>query len=379
MARAVDYYELLGVRPDASEDEIKRAYRRLARQLHPDSTGGDPEAEARFKEVTRAYEVLRDPERRARYDRFGPEAVDGQPGAGAAGFDPFGTGGLGDLFDAFFTMAGGARPGRSRSGPVRGADAEVVLDLSFEEAVFGARKELTLETLVTCETCGGSGARPGTTPVRCPECGGSGELHRVRQSILGQVVTAVTCPRCRGVGEAITTPCPSCKGEGRRLASSVITVEVPAGVDDGATLRVAGRGQAGPRGGPPGDLYVHLRVAPDERFARRGDDLVANLHVSMAQAALGTVVEVETLDGPERVQVAPGTQTGTVVRLRGKGVPHVRGRGRGDLLVHVIVDTPTDLTKPQEELLRRFAAERGEPVGQGQHEGFLARLKAAFG
>lgn len=365
-----EYYDLLGVAPDASEEQIKRAYRRLARELHPDSTGGDPAAEARFKQVAQAYEVLRDPERRARYDRYGASGVDG------AAPDPFG-GGLGDLFDAFFGMAGGGR-GRGRSGPARGVDAELVVTLAFREAVFGARKEIAVDVAVACPACDATGARRGTSAIRCPDCGGTGELRRVRQSILGQVVTAVTCPRCQGLGESIPTPCPECGGEGRRSEHRVITIDVPAGVDDGATLRLAGQGPAGPRGGPAGDLYVHLRVEADERFARRNDDLHAELHVAMTQAALGAVVAVETLDGPEQLTLAPGTQSGTVLRLRGRGVPHVRGRGRGDLLVHVVVDTPTDLDGRQRELLRQLAAARGEAVGAGS-DGLVARLRSAFG
>ncbi len=368
-----DYYDLLGVRPDAGDDEIKRAYRQMARELHPDSTGGDPEAEARFKLVTRAYEVLRDPESRARYDRYGPDGVDAN--GGSAGFDPFGGGGLGDLFDAFF---GGGTGRRARPGPMRGADTEVVLELSFRDAVFGARRELTLDALVGCETCSGTGARAGTTAVRCPDCDGSGELRRVRQSILGQVVTAVPCARCQGFGEAITSPCPDCRGAGRRQESRTFSVDVPAGVDHGSTLRLTGKGAAGPRGGGVGDLYVHLAVHEDERFVRDGTDLHAELHVAATQAALGAVIDFETLDGSEQLAVAPGTQNGHVLRLRNKGVPHVRGRGRGDLLVTVVVDTPTGLSKQQEELLRQLAAERGEDIAPAG-EGFMSRLRSAFG
>ena len=366
-----DYYALLGVSPGASDDDIKRAYRRMARELHPDSTGGDSAAEARFKEVTRAYEVLRDPERRARYDRFGPEGVDG-PVQGTG--DVFG-GGLGDLFDAFF---GGNVGGRRRGGPVRGDDAEMVIELTFREAVFGVTREITTDAPVACATCEGSGARAGTTAVSCPECKGSGELRRVRQSILGQVVTAVPCRRCNGMGEVVASPCPDCRGDGRRAESRTFSVDIPAGVDHASTLRLSGRGPAGPRGGPAGDLYVHLAVQNDERFVRSGDDLHAELHVSMAQAALGVGLDFETLDGSEPIAVAPGTQTGHVVRLRGHGVPHVRGRGRGDVVVQVVVDTPTKLTKAQEELLRQLATERGEVVAAPE-EGLLSRLRSAFG
>jgi len=369
---AADYYALLGVDPGASDDDIKRAYRRKARELHPDRTGGDPAAEARFKEVTLAYEVLRDPERRARYDRFGPEGVDAPTGGMA---DAFFGGGLSDIFDAFF---GGGAGTRRRAGPMRGADAEVVLEIELRQAVFGAAREVAVEQPVTCTTCAGSGARPGTTAMRCPDCQGTGELRRVRQSILGQVVTATPCTRCQGLGEAIASPCPDCRGDGRRMEHKTFTVEIPAGVDEGSTLRLTGRGPAGPRGGPAGDLFVHLALRPDPHFTRHGDDLQAVLPVSMTQAALGCSVEFETLDGPETIAIAPGTQSGHIVRLRAKGVPHVRGRGRGDLLVHVAVQTPTGLTKGQEELLRSLAAERGEEVAPPD-EGLISRLRSAFG
>jgi len=371
-----DLYELLGVHPGASDDEIKRAYRRKARELHPDANGGDPDAEAKFKEVSFAYEVLRDPERRERYDRFGSASFGSDaagPGGMGFGFD----GGLGDLFEAFFgTMAGTGMRGRRR-GPQAGSDAEVMLELDFAEAVFGAQKQLSVRLPVTCPDCGGRGARPGTSPVVCPDCQGTGEVRRVRQSLLGQVVTATPCGRCQGMGEVVTDPCPSCRGEGRRMEERELTVEIPAGVDDGSTLRLADRGPAGPRGGPNGSLFVHLAVAPDDRFERAGDDLHTTLHVGMAQAALGTALQVETLDEPREVTVAPGTQNGTVVRLRGLGVPHLRGRGRGDLYVHLAIDTPTELTPRQRELLSALAAERGEQVHG--HDGVLSRIRSALG
>jgi molecular chaperone DnaJ len=370
-----DYYALLGVDRNATEDEIKRAYRRLARELHPDARGGDPSSEERFKEVTRAYETLRDPERRRRYDMFGPE----EAGAAAAGADPasfFGSG-LGDIFESFF---GGPSPfgrARPRSGPMRGPDAEAAIELEFEEAVFGAEKAVTTRGAVTCSTCAGSGARPGTGPVRCRDCGGSGELRRVRQSILGQIVTASPCPRCRGTGELVERPCPDCGGDGRRVEERTYAVEVPAGVDDGSTLRLAGRGPAGPRGGPPGDLYVHVRVRPHRRFRRAGYDLVHELHVGMTQAALGTQIDFDTLDGTEVLVIPAGTQTGRVFRLKHRGVPHVNSRARGDLVVQVVVDTPTGLDAEQEELLRRLAELRGEPVAPPE-EGILSRIRSAF-
>jgi molecular chaperone DnaJ len=369
-----DFYQLLEVDRNASEDQIKRAYRRLARELHPDANGGDPASEERFKRVTVAYETLRDPERRRRYDMFGP---DGERGGGFDPGDLFGGAGIGDLFETFFGQSPfGARP-RRRSGPERGPDAEVVLQLSFEEAVFGAEREVSLPVAVTCQACEGSGARAGTTPSTCPTCRGAGEVRQVRQSILGSVVTSGPCPRCGGRGEVIETPCPECRGDGRRTERRTYTVPVPAGVDDGTTLRLAGRGPAGPRGGPQGDVFVHLRVSPDERFERAGYDLRHVFRLPFTQATLGAQLTFETLDGDQELRVPPGTQTGHVFRLRGHGVPYVQGRGRGDLLVEVVVETPTDLSAEQEDLLRRLAKERGEEV-EPPAEGLFSRVRSAF-
>lgn len=367
-----DFYALLGVSRDASADEIKRAYRKLARELHPD-TNPDPVATERFKEINRAYETLSDPERRQRYDMFG------EPGA-AQGFDPFGNAsGLGDIFDAFFGGGGGPFGGRTRgpSGPPRGADLEVALDLTFEEAVFGTSRDVSVRVPVTCDTCRGGGAKPGTSPAVCEQCDGSGQIRRVRQSILGQMVTAGPCTRCGGIGEVIADPCPDCRGEGRRTEERTYTVDVPAGVDTGSTLRLTGRGAAGPRGGGNGDLYVHLRVAAHARFERSGYELVEELHVPMTQAALGAHVRYETLDGEEDLVVPEGTQTGRVFRLRGRGVPHVNARGRGDLLVRIVVDTPTGVDAEQTELLRKLATMRGDDVAP-EDQGFFSKIRSAF-
>ena len=375
---AADYYALLGVAPTAGAEEIKRAFRARARELHPD-TNPDPSAEERFKEVALAYEVLSDPERRRRYDTYGPEAA---AGAGGDPFAGFGGAGLGDIFEAFFggggsPFGGGGGAGRGRSGPARGADMEVAVEIDFTDAVFGAARDVTLRVPVVCGTCSGNGAAPGTAPQACGECNGSGQVRRVRQSILGQMVTASPCPRCGGRGQLVAKACPDCRGEGRRTEERTYTVDVPAGVDGGSTLRLSGRGAAGPYGGPSGDLYVHLRVRPHERFARNGYDLLAELHVPMTAAALGVELPFESLDGDEHLTIPPGTQTGRVFRLRGRGVPHVDGRGRGDLLVTVVVDTPTDLSRADEELLRSLAAERGEAVAPPD-SGLLSKLRSAF-
>ncbi|MCU0311149.1 MAG: molecular chaperone DnaJ [Acidimicrobiales bacterium] len=366
-----DYYELLGVTRDADPDEIKRSYRRLARQLHPDANPGDVEAEARFKQIAVAYETLSDPDRRRQYDRFGEAGPGGSPFGGG--------GGLGDIFDMFFTggspFGGGAASGPS--GPPRGSDLEVVVDLEFADAVFGVEAPVTVRTAVPCDDCEATGAAPGTGVETCSECDGAGQVRRVRQSILGQMVTAGPCPRCSGMGSVVPTPCPRCRGEGRVVEERTLTVDVPAGVDSGATLRLSGRGAVGPRGGGVGDLYVHVRVAPHEVFTRHGDDLLLDLYVPMTQAALGARLTFDTLDGEEDLDLVAGTQTGRTVRYRGKGVPHLQGRGRGDLIVQIVVETPTDLSDEEVALLQQLAELRGHEVAPPEG-GVFTRLKSAF-
>ena len=378
MAASEDFYEVLGVARNASSDDIKKAYLRLARELHPDANPGDAHAEEHFKLVNLAYETLRDPERRRQYDMFGIGGL--RAGAGsAAGGDPFSgfAGGFGDLFDAFFGGTMGGAAGRTRTGPRKGEDAEATIGIDFAEAVFGVQHELTVRLPQTCATCDGSGARRGTTPITCGQCQGTGEVRRVRQSFLGQMVTASPCPRCAGAGEEIPSPCPDCRGEGRRREERTFVVDVPAGVDEGSTLRLPGRGAGGMRGGPPGDLYVHLRIRPHPSLTRRGVDLLAVLHVAMTQAVLGATIELSTLEGEEELVVPAGTQSGREIRLRGRGVPHLQGRGLGDLIVTVVVDTPDDLSKEQEELLRRLADMRGESVAPPE-AGLMSKLRSAF-
>ncbi len=372
---ATDYYELLQVSPQATPDEIKRSYRRLARQYHPD-TNADPAAEGRFKEIGLAYEVLSDPQRRQHYDQFGPE------GAARGSGDPFGAGaGFGDIFDAFFGGGGGgAGFGGGRSGPTGpppGADLEARIDLDFEQAVFGAQSPVTVRTAVACETCEATGAAPGSSAETCRECNGAGQVRRVRQSILGQMVTAGACPRCNGLGQVVPNPCPQCRGEGRKIEERTYHVDIPAGVDTGSTLRLTGMGAVGPRGGGAGDLYVHCRVRPHDRFERDGNDLHHTLHLPFTQAALGAEVNLETLDGDEELTIPAGTQTGKQFRLRGRGVPNVHGRGRGDLMVTLAVDTPAALDEQQDELLRRLAELRGEAVAPPD-KGVFSKLRSAF-
>ena len=360
-----DYYEVLGIPRDATPDDVKRAYRKLARQYHPDANPGDPEAADRFKEINAANEVLSDPVKRRRYDQFGDERV------GAAGFGGFDN--ISDLFATFF--GGGFGGGGGRRGPARGADVLAEIELTLEEAAEGVEREVEVTTLGACPDCNGSGAAPGTFPTRCSDCGGTGEIRSVRRTMLGNVVTASTCPRCGGAGQEITTPCPSCRGRGRVEVTDTLKVVIPPGVDDGARLRVSGRGEAGVRGGRSGDLYVAINVLPHEVFRRAGADLGCEVSVPMTVAALGGTITIPTLDGPEEVEVAAGTQPGEVKRLRGRGMPYLGGRGRGELVALLKVETPTDLDAEQVELLQRFAKLRDEQAGS---KGFFDRIKEAF-
>lgn len=362
MAR--DHYAVLGVSRDASSDEIKRAYRRLAREYHPDANRTDPEAEERFKEISRAYETLSDAEKRQRYDMFGDER------AGAAGFSDFG--GISDLFASFF---GGGFGGQQRHGPTRGADLLAEVELTLEEADRGIERDVEIATLGECDECKGSGAAPGTFPTRCSDCGGTGEQRQARRTVFGNVVTATTCVRCGGRGEEIVSPCPKCGGRGRVQVTDTLTVQIPAGVDDGAQLRVSGRGEAGVRGGRTGDLYIGIRIQEHPVFRRAGDDLGCEVAVPMAVAALGGTIEIPTLMGPEERDIEAGTQSGEVVRLKGKGMTRLNGRGRGTLVALLRVETPTDLTEEQSALLQEFAKLRGE---QTSSRGLFDKIKESF-
>ncbi len=347
-----DLYAILEVDSNASQEELKKSYRRLARQLHPDANPDDHAAEARFKEVSQAYEILSDPERRANYDRFGSDV--------GAGGNPFGAGSVQDIFDMFFGGVSGHSA--QRRGPQPGPDAEISLDITLDDAAFGATHEVTVTLPRRCTTCDGTGCEPGTSPVRCEECAGTGEVRRVRNSILGQMVTAMPCSRCAGMGTRIESPCGDCRGEGRRNETTSLTVQVPAGVEDGSTMRLSDRGPAGLRGGANGRLFVHLRVTLDERFERHGDDLHHEAHIAFTQASLGASLVVPTLRESIEIDVVPGSPNGTVHRIRHEGVNHLHGRGRGDLYVHLVVDVPTELDETTEELLRELAAHRGEAV-----------------
>jgi molecular chaperone DnaJ len=374
-----DYYQLLGVSREAGDDEIKKAFRRLARELHPDVNRHDPEAEERFKEVAEAYEVLSDRERRSVYDRYGHE------GLRSGGFEPnfanFGS--VSDIFEMFFGGGdlGSVFGGRSqRSGPARGPDAAIELSLTLADVASGVSREVEVELSSTCSSCHGNGAEPGTPIETCGRCEGTGQLQSVSRSVFGQLVRTHICDVCGGEGKIAKTPCRQCGGRGHELGTRALTVDIPKGIEDGQRVRLAGGGHAGARGGPAGDLYLLVRVEPDPRFERHGEDLVTRLDVTFTDAALGAKLTVPTLDGPEEVELEPGTQPATVLRLRGQGLPALRGRRKGDIHVVVNVLVPSRLDDEQRDLLRRFAeSANGDtyPEGKGR-EGLFDRLRHAF-
>jgi molecular chaperone DnaJ len=366
-----DYYEVLGVGRDASGDEIKRAYRGLAREHHPDVAPDKSMAEHRFKEINEAYEVLSDPRKRAHYDRFG---VVGNGSAGGPADFGFGAGAFGDIFDMFFGNVRGATQQR-RAGPERGSDLRYDVEVTLEEAFAGTTKEIAFDRLANCDECHGSGARPGTMIVACDRCGGSGVVRTARHTPLGQIVTQAACPHCHGEGHVIPQPCDQCGGHGRRETETRLTVNVPAGVDDGARIRIAGSGEGGTHGGPTGDLYVYLRVAPHPVFKRDGRDTFVDVPVSFPQAALGGVVDVPTLAGHVEMTLPAGTQTGTTLSMRGHGMPNVRGSNRGDHHVTVYVVVPTKLNRRQRDLLEDYAHAGGDAI---EERTFFERVKDAF-
>ncbi len=351
-----DYYDVLGVERQASQQEIKSAYRKLAVQYHPDRNPGDAQAEAKFKQAAEAYSVLSDPDKRARYDRFGPEGVGAQPG-----FDPTTFADFSDILGSIFGF--GAPFGRSSAGPVPGADLRYDLELTFEQAAFGHQETLRIPRLEECGACRGTGSESGRPPEICSGCGGRGQV-RFSQGFL---TVARTCPRCGGEGRVVTQPCPECRGEGRREQERTLQVTIPAGVDDGARLRLSGEGEAGRRGGPRGDLYVLLHVLPHARFQRDGADVHAEVELSYSQAVLGARLEIETVHGPAELDVPPGTAIGHQFRLRGKGIARLGGRGHGDHVAHVVLRVPKakELDEEQTRLLRRLAELEGRPVRGG--------------
>jgi molecular chaperone DnaJ len=375
MATERSYYEILGVERGATDAEIKRAFRKLAQQIHPD-VSSDPDAHDRFKQINEAYQVLSDPKRRQIYDVVGKSGLGADFGAGQSPFGE-GFGGFGDLFDAFFSGMGGQAAGGRHGRRPAGSDLRYDLRVTFDEAVRGIDKELEFDVLDRCATCNGSGAEPGSAPVTCTNCGGRGEVRSVRQTMLGQMVNVTVCPRCQGEGHVVDKPCTACRGEGRSQRHKKIRVSIPAGIDEGHQIRLSGEGEAGARGGPAGNLYVAVHVTPHLSLRRDGTEIFYEQQLSIAQAALGTRVKVPTIEGEEELEIKAGTQPGTEIRLRGKGVPHLRRPGtRGDLHVIVHVAVPTKLSKRQRQLLEELAAEAGEPVLPG---GILDRMKDALG
>ncbi|MGH7608584.1 MAG: molecular chaperone DnaJ [Candidatus Dormibacteria bacterium] len=364
-----DYYEVLGVGRQASQAELKRSYRSLAMRYHPDRNPGDHEAEERFKEIGEAYQVLSDPGRRQRYDSFG-HAGEGFAAGGAFNFQS-----AFDLFDMFFAGAAGGQ--RRRSGPRRGQDLRLQVTVEFEEAIRGVTRTFDVTKPSACPECEGSGAKAGTATQPCRECGGQGQVQRVRQSLLGQMVTVETCPRCQGEGQVIESPCPSCHGQGLVDASKSVEVQIPAGVDNEMQVRVPGEGAAGPRGGPPGDLYLLITVRPDEHLQRRGMTILFECPITVSQAALGDTIEVPTVDGPVQLVVKPGSQYGQQVRIPGRGAPDPRTGRRGDQVVRLRVVIPSRLTERQRQLLQELAPPDGKP--HPVRRGFFENLKDAIG
>ncbi len=368
MSEKRDYYEILELERSVSADDIRRAYRRLAKKYHPD-VNKDPGAEETFKEINEAYAVLSDEQRRAAYDRYGHEGLQGMP-------MDFGFG-INDIFEEFFGFGMGRRGGRARS-PRRGTDLRYDLSMEFEEAVFGAEKAIQFERLERCSVCKGSGAEPGTTPVRCQTCNGSGEVRQVRQTFLGSMVNVTTCPTCGGQGETISTPCRACGGRGLERVSVERTIPVPAGVDHGTQIRISSEGEPGANGGPNGDLYVVVHVAPHRYFRRRGTDVLLDLGINISQAALGADIQVPTVDGEETLSIPAGTQSGKVLRLRGKGVPKLKSRDRGDQLVIISVEIPTRLNDEQRVLFEKLAESLGTEINL-RERGFIDRVKDLLG
>lgn len=354
-----DYYEVLGLQKGASDDEIKRAFRKLAIKYHPDKNQGNKEAEEKFKEINEAYQVLSDPEKKANYDRFGT-AEPGGFGGGAGGFSGFSD--FGDFGDIFSDIFGGGRSSARRNGPVKGDDIEYTLNLTFDEAVFGAEKQFSISRIEKCEDCGGTGAEKGTNLKTCPKCNGQGHINMQTQSLFGVSIRTVTCDQCGGKGKIAEKPCHTCKGKGTERKSRKITIKVPAGVDTGRYMTLRGQGHAGKNGGPAGDLHVVFKVAPSKQFIRKDNDIHVEAHISMGKAALGTEIKVPTIDGDVVYTVPAGTQSGTVFRLKGKGVPIVNTKNRGDQYVKVIVDIPKNLNEKQKEALAEFMRVCGEEV-----------------
>lgn len=353
MAEKRDYYEVLGVSKGASDDELKKAYRKVAKKYHPDLNPGNKEAEEKFKEVNEAYAVLSDSEKRSRYDQFGHAGVDPNFGAGGGGFNGAGFD-FGDIFSDIFGGFGGFGGGARRNGPKRGADVRQVVEISFEEAAFGCKKKINITKQEKCDTCNGSGAAHGTTAETCQRCHGTGQIQTQQRTMLGYMTNVSTCPECNGTGKVIKSPCKDCRGTGKVRKNKTIEIDIPAGIDDGQTMQLSGQGEAGDRGGPNGDLLVTIRIKRHEVFKRQDNDVYISMPITIVQATLGATLKVPTIDGAVEYEIPEGTQPGTRFRLRGKGIPFLRGRGRGDQYVTVDVEIPKNLSARQKELLKEF-------------------------
>lgn len=378
MASQKDYYEILGVDKDADQKEIKKAYRKLAKKYHPDRNPDDPEASEKFKEISEAYGILSDEDKRARYDQYGHAGI----GDDDFNYDDFargGFGGLEDLFEMF--MGGGGFSGmgqRSQNRPTRGRDLEYRMEISFEDAAFGTEKTIRIPRQETCQTCDGSGAKPGSNPRTCPKCDGSGQIRVNQRTPFGNMAQIKTCDRCQGKGEIIDEPCPDCNGEGRVTRRRDIKVEIPAGISSGQRIRLSGKGGAGKRGGPSGDLFVRVDVKPHDLFERKGDDVYYELPINFVQAALGDEIQVPTLEGEVKLKIPEGTQPGDSLRLKNKGINHLRSSGRGDQYIKIKVVIPKSLSSEQKELLQKFAKISGDEINP-ESKGFFSRVKDAFG
>ena len=377
MADKRDYYEVLGVQKGASDEEIKKAHRRLAKKYHPDLNQDNPQADEKFKELNEAYEVLSDKDKRAKYDQFGFAGVDPSYGGAGGGFGGFDMGDLGDLFGSFFGGGFGGRSSQRRNSPQRGESIRQSVMLSFEEAAFGCEKEISIDRIESCDECGGTGAKKGTSAETCSNCHGTGTVTQTQRTPLGMFQTQAACPNCRGTGKIIRTPCPKCSGAGRLRKNRKLNVTIPAGIDDGQSIQLRGQGNTGINGGPAGDLLVTVGIRPHPVFSRDGSNVICEIPISFTQAALGDTLQVPTIDGRIEYKIPEGTQTATVFRMKGKGIQNLNGRGRGDQYVRVNIEVPKNLSEKQKKLLREFE-ENTTDENQAQRKGFWDKVKDAF-
>lgn len=379
MANKRDYYEILGVEKNASDADIKKSYRKLAKQYHPDVNQGDKSSEAKFKELNEAYEILGDSQKRSQYDQYGHAASDpngfGGFGGGSADFD---FGGIGDIFESFFGGSGFGKSTRNKKGPQKGADLKYAMEIAFEEAAFGIEKEIIINRMENCKPCNGSGSKPGSNSSSCAHCNGTGQVQYKQSTPFGQFVNVKTCDVCRGEGKVIADPCTTCQGKGKVKNSVKLKINVPAGIDDGQTISLRGEGEPGLKGGPSGDLYISIRVRTHSIFQRQGTDVVIEMPITFVQGALGTELEVPTLDGKVKYTIPEGTQTGSVFRLKGKGIPFIRGNGRGDQYIKVNIEVPKKLNEKQKAILKEFAEVSGDEVHE-QRKSFFNKMKDVLG